>query len=194
MSALASVIQANATARAACESGDWSAAVASLKSDTVKQRDSTLRSSRWLMLEFSGQADGMSAGTTEADVILSTLQQSVNPRVIAAYQAMAFDGIDLSDPQVQEMLPLLAQAGAWPEGLVHRVQAKGVTIVSKAEAETGEVPTIDSVTSAYKQIQVEEIQRDVSNGINESVHNAIASGDRAAVAAALRALATTVES
>jgi hypothetical protein len=106
------------------------------------------------MLEFSGQAHGMSAGTTEADVILSTLQQSVNPRVIAAYQAMAFDGIDLSDPQVQEMLPLLAEAGAWPEGLVHRVQAKGVTIVSKAEAATGVEPTADAVQVAYESSKV----------------------------------------
>ncbi|MGB1813904.1 MAG: hypothetical protein ACPHJ3_01025 [Rubripirellula sp.] len=159
MNALASVIQANETARAACESGDWSAAVASLKSDTVKQRDSTLRSSRWLMLEFSGQADGMSPGTTEADVILSTLQQSVNPRVAAAYQAMAFDGIDLSDPQVQEMLPLLAQAGAWPEGLVDRVQAKGVTIVSKAKAETGEEPTADAVQLAYESSKVDTFDK-----------------------------------
>lgn len=111
------------------------------------------------MLEFSGQADGMSAGTTEADVILSTLQQSVNPRVTAAYHAMAFDGIDLSDPQVQEMLPLLAQAGAWPEGLVHRVQAKGVTIVSKAEAETGEEPTADAVQVAYESSLVDTFDK-----------------------------------
>jgi len=189
---LTDVIRNNAAAMNACVAGDFALAVASLEADTTERRDNTLRTTRWLMINLPDQADGQPAGTTEADVILQSLQDSIHPRVQAAYLAMSAEGIDLSDPQTQMMIPIIG--ANWPTGLVQKVAEAGVKTISVAEFETGEVPTIDSVTSAYGQIQVEDIQRDVSNGINESVHNAIASGDRAAVAAALRALATTVES
>ena len=159
MSGLAGVINGNAAAKSACESGDWSSAVAALLADTVEVKDPELRSARWVMREFSGQADGMSAGTTEADVILATLQGSTNPRVVAAYQSMTADGIDMSDDQVQAMLPLLAQAGGWPAGLVDRVQAVGVQVKSQAEAVTGSVPTAAEVQVAFESLAVDTYDR-----------------------------------
>lgn len=159
MTALSSVIENNSTALAACQAGDWSAARAALLADTGPVSDGELRTTRWLMVEFSGQAEGEEAGTTEADVILGTLQASQSPRVKAAYDAMSSTGIDLSDDQVQAMLPLLAQAAGWPSGLVDRLAQCGVRTVSKAEQAIGSEPTVEEVQTAYEAGQVSTFDR-----------------------------------
>ena len=183
----------NAAAMTACKAGDWTAAVAALNSDTTTITDSTLRTTRWLIVELPDQAVGFPAGTTEADVVLGSMQSSTIPRVLAAYQAMSAGGIDLSDPQSQELIPVLAASGGWPAGLEQKVAEAGVRIESKFEAEGGEAPDVVNVESAYQQIMVEDLEADVATGLNEKVNPAIATGDRAATAAALRQVADDVE-
>lgn len=183
----------NAAAMAACKAGDWTAAVAALNSDTTTITDSTLRTTRWLIVELPDQAVGFPAGTTEADVVLGSMQSSTIPRVLAAYQAMSAGGIDLSDPQSQELIPVLAASGGWPAGLEQKVAEAGVRVESKFEAEGGEAPDVVNVQAAYQQIMVEDLEADVATGLNEKVNPAIASGDRAATAAALRQVADDVE-
>ena len=183
----------NAAAMAACKAGDWAAAVAALESDTTTITDSTLRTTRWLIVELPDQAVGFPAGTTEADVVLGSMQSSTIPRVLAAYQAMSAGGIDLSDPQSQELIPVLAASGGWPAGLEQKVAEAGVRVESKFEAEGGEAPDVSNVEAAYQQIKVEDLEADVATGLNEKVNPAIATGDRAATAAALRQVADDVE-
>jgi hypothetical protein len=183
----------NAAAMAACKAGNWAAAVAALNSDTTTITDSTLRTTRWLIVELPNQAVGFPAGTTEADVVLGSMQSSTIPRVLAAYQAMSAGGIDLSDPQSQELIPILAASGGWPAGLEQKVAEAGVKVESKFEAEGGEAPDVVNVQSAYQQIMVQDLEADVATGLNEKVNPAIASGDRAATAAALRQVADDVE-
>lgn len=183
----------NAAAMAACKAGDWAAAVAALESDTTTITDSTLRTTRWLIVELPDQAVGFPAGTTEADVVLGSMQSSTIPRVLAAYQAMSAGGIDLSDPQSQELIPVLAASGGWPAGLEQKVAEAGVKVESKFEAEGGEAPDVVNVEAAYQQIKVEDLEADVATGLNEKVNPAIATGDRAATAAALRQVADDVE-
>lgn len=188
---LSNVIRDNATALVACETGNWPAAVAALEADTTQREDHTLRTTRWLMTELNLQADGQPSGTTEADVVLATLQASTQPRVMAAYQAMSANGIDLADPQVQQMVPLISSG--WPSGLEQKVLDAGVKTMSVAEFETGEAPDVVNVEAAYQQIMVEDLEADVATGLNEKVNPAIATGDRAATAAALRQVADDVE-
>lgn len=188
---LESVIRSNTTALAACQSADYVAALAALEADTTQREDHTLRTTRWLMTELNGAAEGQPTGTTEADVVLATLQSSTQPRVSAAYQAMSADGIDLADPQVQQMVPLISTG--WPSGLEQKVLEAGVKTLSVAEFETGVAPDVSSIESAYQQIVVEDLEQEVATGLNESVNPAIATGDSAAVATALRQLADSVE-
>ena len=156
---LSQVVTNNATALAACQSGDWSAARAALLADTVTVNNPELRTTRWLMVEFSGQADGQAAGTTEADVILGTLQASTNPRVKAAYDAMSSTGIDLSDDQVQAMLPLLSAGASWPSGLADRFAQRGRYSISKAEQANGSEPSEAEIKTAYEAGQVSTFDR-----------------------------------
>ena len=65
-------------------------------------------------------------GATEADVVLGTLQQSTVPRVKAAYDSLCSTGIDLSEAQVQQMLPILATAANWPAGLAEKIMQAGL--------------------------------------------------------------------
>ena len=107
-------------ALASAQSGNWSAVAATLNAATKEVRDTTLRSARWLMLQL---------GATEADVVLGTLQQSTIPRVRAAYDSLCSTGIDLSEAQVQQMLPQLATAASWPAGLAEKIMQAGLQIV-----------------------------------------------------------------
>ena len=188
---LEDVIRSNATALSACQSADYAAALAALEADTTQREDHTLRTTRWLMVELDGPAEGQPAGTTEADVVLATLQASTQPRVIAAYQAMSANGINLADPQVQQMVPLIS--AGWPSGLEEKVLEAGVKTMSVAEYETGAAPTVTAVQAAYQQIMVQDLEADVANGLNEKVNPAISTGDHAATAAALRQVADDVE-
>lgn len=187
------LIKDNPAALAAAQAGNWSACVDALAADTSAVEDHTLRTTRWLMISLPDQAEGQPAGTTEADVILATLQAATHPRVRAAYDAMSADGIDLADPQVQHMVPMLAASGNWPAGLAEKVLAAGVQQVSKWEQATGAAPTEASVQAAWRQGLVDDLTAELATGLNESVYPAASNADRASTAAALRALADAIE-
>lgn len=188
-----SIISDNPAALAAAESGNWSACVSALAADTVQVEDHTLRSTRWLMTELTGQAAGQPAGTTEADVVLSTLQASTHPRVVAAYAAMSAGGIDLAEQQVQQMVPVLAQAGNWPDGLAAKVLSAGVQTVSRWQQATGSEPTEQAVQATWERHLVDTLNVEIATGLNESIYPAASTADRAAVATALRTLADSIE-
>lgn len=148
------VIENNADALVAAQRGDWTAAAAAMAADLVAVEDHTLRTTRWLMMSLPDQAAGMPAGTSDADVVLATLQGSDHPRVRAAYDAMSATGIDLADPQVQRMVPVLAASGGWPDGLADKVLTAGVKQVSKWEQAAGTAPTAETVQAAWEAGQV----------------------------------------
>jgi len=188
-----SIISDNPTALAAAQAGNWAGCVSALAADTVQVEDHTLRSTRWLMVELTDQAVGYPEGTTEADVVLGTLQAATHPRVMAAYTAMSAGGIDLSDPQVQQMIPLLVQAGSWPAGLADKILTAGVQTVSKWQQATGSEPTEQAVQATWQQHLVDTLNGEIATGLNESVYPASSTADRAAVSAALRSLADSIE-
>jgi len=135
------LIGRNDTARAARDAGDDAAVLAALNAKTVKQTNNTLRTANWLMLEFDAVVDP-ATGATEADVILGTLQASTVPRVIAAVAALSNNGIDVSNPQVQDMIPAMeagaaAAGAAWPDGLAGRLMEHGVWHITPAEDKFG---------------------------------------------------------
>jgi len=117
---------------------DWEAVAKVMNTPSIKQADNTLRSTSWLMQQLTAVVDP-ATGATEADIILGTLQKATIPRVRAAYDRMSSVGIDLSDDQVQVMLPVLSAAGNWPAGLVEKIMETGIQIVSPA----GEVVTAE---------------------------------------------------
>ena len=169
------VIRRNATAAAARDAGDDAAVLAALNAKTVQQTDNTPRTANWLMVEFDEVLDP--DGTTEADVILGTLQGSDVPRVIAAVAALSNNGIDLSNPQVQVMVPALASGAAaagkpWPDGLVERVLEFGVWMISPAEDKfqtPGLVITSEQIAAWRAWYDVEKRVRDNYAATRQSV-------------------------
>jgi len=103
------------------KAGKWSAVAATLNVPSVDVRITELRSTRWLIQTFDAVIDP-ATGATEADLILGTMQAADNPRVKAVLQSGG-DGIDLSDPQSQQLITALAKAGNWPPGLVAKIKA-----------------------------------------------------------------------
>jgi len=149
-------------------SDDFRGVVSILNTKTVERKNSDLKTTRWLMLEFPNDLGG---GVTESDIILGTLQKSTIPRVAAAYAAMNADGINMSDPQVQTMIEILSAANGWPAGLSDRVKAKGIWYIEPWRAEgLGELPTIQEISDAkaakvkYDQDQINERNRKVLEG------------------------------
>lgn len=130
------------TPAVASQIGDNNAVVASLNEKTQTRTDSTRRDSNWLTNNLT---------SAEADAVLGTLQAATTPRVIAANAMLSGAGIDLSNETVQEMLPQLATAGGWPDGLADTIAAAGVWTESVYEAATGRdaVATIADVESAF---------------------------------------------
>lgn len=137
MTQLYDAIKSNALADA--QAGDWPSVAATLNAPSVGVRNTELRTTRWLMQQFTTVVD-QQTGATEADLVLGTLQQSTVPRVQAALQSMAADGIDLSDPQVQQMIPALGAAAGWSQDLIDRLLVAGFEQRSPAQiAGFGEV-------------------------------------------------------
>ncbi len=116
----------NQHAFSAAQAGNWPAVASTLNALTREVRDTTLRTGRWLMLQLTEQVSTQNGvPITEADVVLGTLQQAIHPRIKAAYDSLVNGGIDLSEQQVQDMIPVLAQAGNWPNGLAQKVMQAG---------------------------------------------------------------------
>lgn len=114
----------NAHALSAAQAGNWQAVADTLNALTAEVRDTTLRSGRWLMLQLPNVVN-QQTGMTESDIVLGALQQSTIPRVKAAYDSLVNGGIDLSEDQVQQMIPVLAAAANWPAGLADKVLQAG---------------------------------------------------------------------
>ena len=122
---LIDVIKSYEAAMTAAAAGNWTAVVEIVAAHTVTVKDSTARTASWLSTTFVDPVG--ETGLTEADVVLGTLQASTIPRVKAAYQTMTVSGLDFADDSVQSMLPQLATAGGWPDGLADRLASFGVT-------------------------------------------------------------------
>jgi hypothetical protein len=139
MTALFNIIKENCKEKADAE--DWDGVLAHLENPTNGVKDSTLRTSRWLMDTFDAVLDP-NTGATEADLILGTLEASSVPRVKAALASMSSEGIDLSNDQVQGMIEKMAEAGNWSSDLKDRLKAFGVS--SQTLAESSGVNPIDA--------------------------------------------------
>ena len=128
----------NQHALSAAQAGDWSSVASALNALTTEVRVTELRTARWLMLQLTAQvATQNGVPITEADVVLGTLQAATIPRVKAAYDSLCNGGLDLSEDQVQQMIPVLAQAGNWPSGLADKILHAGkrteAVVVTTAE-------------------------------------------------------------
>ena len=134
----------NAHALSAAQVGNWQACADTLNALTTEVRDTTLRTGRWLMLQLPNVVN-QQTGMTESDIVLGTLQQSTVPRVRAAYDSLVNGGIDLSEDQVQQMLPVLAQAANWPNGLADKILQAGRKSVAVLETST----TADACRDAF---------------------------------------------
>lgn len=113
-------------ALSAAQASDWATVASTLNALTKEVRVTELRTARWLMLQLTTQVTVQNGvPITEADIVLGTLQAATIPRVKAAYDSLVNGGIDLSEQQVQDMLPVLATAGNWPSGLAEKVMQAG---------------------------------------------------------------------
>ena len=168
--------------------GDWESVAKTLNAPTIDRRDDTLRSTGWLMQQLTAVVDP-TTGATEADLVLGTLQRATVPRVRAAYDRMSAVGIDLSEPQVQAMLPFLAVVGKWPAGLVDRIAAAGLKTISPAESVGLESVTSEVCQSAYESAS---LQRDWTTLQNEVINPT--TNDRKQLVLALRSAADALES
>ena len=134
----------NAHALSSAHSRDWQAVADTLNALTTEVRDTTLRTGRWLMLQLPKVVNPQT-GMTESDIVLGTLQQSTIPRVKAAYDSLISGGIDLSEDQVQQMIPVLAAAAGWPAGLADKILQAGRKSVAVLETST----TADACRDAF---------------------------------------------
>jgi len=152
MKTLIELIEADDAAAAAAASGNFAAVAAELNAATIRKTDTTLRTARWIMTQLTGVVDP-TTGATESDIVLGTLQAATVPRIKAAYDSLCSDGLDLSNDQIQAMVPRLAAAANWPAGLAEKVLSAGVWHVSAAD-ENGLSPvTADDCAAAWERSQ-----------------------------------------
>jgi hypothetical protein len=127
---------------------DWSGVAGVLNSIDQAVPIRALRTTRWLMTQLTEVVDS-ATGATVADLVLDVLQRSSHPRVIAAYQAMSGEGIDLSDPQVQSMISVIGKQAAWPDALVERLKSSGFEKRSLASLAGFGIVSVEQVQSAW---------------------------------------------
>lgn len=177
----------NQHALSAAQAGNWQAVADTLNALTTEVRDTTLRSGRWLMLQLPTVVN-QQTGMTESDIVLGTLQQSTIPRVKAAYDSLVNGGIDLSEDQVQQMIPVLAAAANWPAGLADKILQAGRKDVAVLENQT----TADDCQKAWNQQIVDQSYATVQN---EIIAPELSSPTRtkASIAAKLRQAAAALE-
>ena len=134
----------NQHALSAAQSENWQAVADTLNALTTEVRDNTFRTGLWLMLQLPNVVN-QQTGMTESDIVLGTLQHSTIPRVKAAYDSLVNGGIDLSEDQVQQMIPVLAAAAGWPAGLADKILQAGRKSVAVLETST----TADACRDAF---------------------------------------------
>lgn len=138
--------------------GDNAAVVAALNEQSEPQTDTTRRDSNWVTNNLTA---------AEADAVLGSLQQSTSPRVIAANAMLAGAGIDLSNPTVQALVPQIAAADEWPDGLAEKILESGVWSESVYESKNGRgsVCTLEQVEAA---LRWHEIHQRLADKYNEA--------------------------
>jgi len=145
---LLSCILSSAAATAEANTGDWAAASTALSLATRVQTDTTLRNSRWLMIQLATVLDPQT-GATEADLLITTLENSPIPRAREAHRLLSGIGLDLSHPDVQAMLPVIG--ANWPSGMVAKIQRFGRwTTAPWQDAGLGAAPTAEEIQAVWE--------------------------------------------
>jgi len=182
-------IYGDATLLATYLEGDNDAALLSLlNTEDIPLRDQTLRTTRWLMLNFDAVIDE-ETGATEADLILGAMQAGPSPRVKAGYDAMGSLGIDLSDSQVQTMIEVLGASAGWSADLISRLKAVGVTgQTSIAKQSIGREATQDDIDAVRREDVWESQTEQIDMAKNEWL-----SGAKAAAVLRMQAVLAQLE-
>ena len=137
-----------APAVTAASAGDWATAATNLSTSTRVHTDTTLRNSRWLMIQLATVLDPQT-GATEADLLITTLENSPIPRAREAHRLLSGIGLDLSHPDVQVMLPVIG--ANWPAGMVAKIQRFGRwTTAPWQDAGLGAAPTEEEIQAAWE--------------------------------------------
>lgn len=131
----------NQHALSAAQAGNWQAVADTLNALTTEVRDNTLRTARWLMLQLTEVVRTENGiPITEADIVLGTLQSpNLPPRVKAAYDSLCNGGLDLSEQQVRDMIPILAAGASWPNGLANKILQAGRRTVAVLDPQTNAI-------------------------------------------------------
>lgn len=188
MSNLVNLINQHALSAAQAE--DWQSVADTLNALTTEVRDNTLRTARWLMLQLTDVVRTENGiPITEADIVFGTLQSpSLPPRVKAAYDSLCNGGIDLSEDQVQQMIPLLAQAANWPNGLAEKIMLAGRRNVSVFSEQL----TAADCQSAWN-AEVRTQRNATLRSRFDSILNQLGTSEHAEGIATLRAMADELE-
>ena len=78
-------LQTSSAALTAVSANAWAAAATALAAATRVHTDTTLRNSRWLMIHLATVLDPQT-GATEADLLITTLENSPIPRAREAHR------------------------------------------------------------------------------------------------------------
>ena len=179
----------NQHALSAAQSGDWATVASTLNALSTEVRVTELRTARWLMLQLTDVVRTENGiPLTEADIVLGTLQSAAIPRVKAAYDSLCNGGLDLSEDQVQQMIPVLAAAGSWPSGLAEKVMQAGKRPVRLLDADT----TALACEAAWKTEQRRLRDVDLKTRF-DAILNQLGSVENAAGIQALRDMANEFE-
>ncbi len=147
MSVLSCVLS-SAAASTHANAGDWEAAATALSLSTKVHADTTLRNSRWLMTQFTGVLDPQT-GATEADLLITTLENSPISRAREAHRLLSGIGLDLSHPDVQATLPVIG--ANWPPGMVAKIQRFGRwTTAPWQDAGLPQAPTAEEIQAVWE--------------------------------------------
>lgn len=189
---LIETIKATPAALTAAQAGDFVTVQAIVAAHTVTVKDATPRTTSWLSTTFVDPVG--ETGLTEADVVLGTLQASTIPRVKAAYQTMTVSGLDFADQSVQSMLPQLATAGGWPDGLADRLAAFGVRTEHPFSEATAEDCSVAWLAEAAR-LNLEAIRkrRQKFDDLVSGIRSRISSGELTTAAAIGAAVTTGME-
>lgn len=190
MNAIYNAIQSSPDALAAAELADWSSCASALQVQSIEVRDTTPRTSNWLIIKLNGVVD-QATGATEADVVLGTLQSAIVPRVRAAYDALTSIGVDLSNDQLQAMVPMLAAAAGWPAGIASKILLAGIHRVSVADQMGLGVFSSADCKSAWDTVALNQLWTTQLN--DGGINVALASGDKAGLIVALKAAIAALE-
>lgn len=141
-------ILSHAPAVTAASTSDWAAAATALATASQIRTNTTFRNSRWLMTQLATVLDPQT-GATEADLLITTLENSPIPRAREAHRLLSGIGLALSHPDVQAMLPVIG--ANWPAGMVAKIQRFGRwTTAPWQDAGLGAAPTAEEIQAVWE--------------------------------------------